>query len=47
MTALPTRRDEAFRYADIDALASVWSDLSPPQTIEIAAQQSLQHRHFR
>jgi Fe-S cluster assembly protein SufD len=42
MTALPTRRDEAFRYADIDALASVWSDLSPPQTIEIAAQQSLQ-----
>ena len=42
MTVLPTRRDEAFRYADIDALASVWSDLSPPQTIEIAAQQSLQ-----
>ena len=40
--ALPTRRDEAFRYADIDALASVWRDLSPPQTLQIAAQQKLQ-----
>jgi Fe-S cluster assembly protein SufD len=42
MTALPTRKLEAFRYADIDALASVWSELSPPETIEIAAQQKLQ-----
>ncbi|MEO5641343.1 MAG: SufD family Fe-S cluster assembly protein [Sphingomicrobium sp.] len=42
MTALPTRKLEAFRYADIDALASVWSDLSPPETIGIAAQQKLQ-----
>ena len=24
MTALPTRRDEAFRYSDLDALARVW-----------------------
>ena len=42
MTALPTRKLEAFRYADIDALASVWSALSPPERIEIAAQQRLQ-----
>ena len=42
MTALPTRHDEAFRYADIDALASVWDALGPPERVEIAAQQALQ-----
>ena len=42
MTALPTRKLEAFRYADIEALASVWSELAQPETIEIAAQQKLQ-----
>ena len=42
MTALPTRKLEAYRYADIDALASVWSDLAPPHRVEIAAQQNLQ-----
>ena len=42
MTALPTRKDEAFRYADIAALGEVWDALSPPDKIEIAAQQSLQ-----
>ena len=42
MTALPTRKDEAFRYADIDALASVWDALAPPERIAIAAQQKLQ-----
>lgn len=42
MTALPTRKLEAYRYADIDALESVWSDLAPPERVEIAAQQSLQ-----
>ena len=42
MTALPTRKLEAFRYADIDALASVWSELAPPARVEIAAQQKLQ-----
>ena len=42
MTALPTRKLEAYRYADIDALASVWSDLAQPQRIAIAAQQKLQ-----
>lgn len=39
---LPTRKLEAYRYADIDALASVWSELAPPERIEIAAQQKLQ-----
>lgn len=42
MNALPTRKLEAFRYADIDALASVWSALAPPEIIEIAAQQKMQ-----
>ncbi|MEO5578482.1 MAG: SufD family Fe-S cluster assembly protein [Sphingomicrobium sp.] len=42
MTALPTSRLEAFRYADIEALASVWSELAEPEIIEIAAQQKLQ-----
>lgn len=42
MTALPTRKLEAFRYADIDALASVWSGLNAPEKLEIAAQQTLQ-----
>ena len=42
MTVLPTRKLEAYRYADIDALASVWSELAAPERIEIAAQQKLQ-----
>ena len=42
MTALPTRKLEAYRYADIDALASVWSALAPPERIDIAAQQNVQ-----
>ena len=42
MTSLPTRKLEAFRYADINALASVWSELAPPSRVEIAAQQKLQ-----
>ena len=42
MTALPTRKLEAFRYADIDALASVWTDLAQPERIEIAAHHTLQ-----
>jgi len=46
MTALPTRKLEAYRYADIDALASVWSELAPPQRVEIAAQQKLQQIWF-
>ena len=42
MTALPTRKLEAYRYADIDALASVWTSLAQPERVEIAAQQKLQ-----
>ena len=42
MSALPTRKLEAYRYADIDALASVWCDLSPPEIIDIVAQQRVQ-----
>ena len=42
MTALPTRKLEAYRYADVAALASVWSDLAAPERIAIAAQQKLQ-----
>jgi Fe-S cluster assembly protein SufD len=42
MTAVPTRKLEAYRYADIDALASVWMSLAAPERIEIAAQQKLQ-----
>ena len=42
MTALPTRKLEAYRYADIDALASVWEELARPERVEIAAQQKLQ-----
>jgi Fe-S cluster assembly protein SufD len=42
MTALPTRKLEAYRYADIDALASVWTSLAAPERVEIAAQQKLQ-----
>ena len=42
MNAIPSRKLEAFHYADIDALASVWSDLAQPEVMEIAAQQKLQ-----
>lgn len=43
MTALPTPKDEAFRYADHKALAEVWNDLSAPEMLQIAAQQKVQH----
>ena len=42
MSALPTRKLEAFRYADIDALNDVWLTLAAPERIVIAAQQNLQ-----
>jgi Fe-S cluster assembly protein SufD len=42
MTALPTRKMEEYRYADIDALSSVWASLAAPERVEIAAQQMLQ-----
>jgi len=42
MTAHPTRKLEAYRYADIDALSDVWDGLAQPERVEIAAQQKLQ-----
>jgi Fe-S cluster assembly protein SufD len=42
MTALPTRKLEAFRYADIEALGEVWASLAQPNRIEIAAEQRVQ-----
>jgi Fe-S cluster assembly protein SufD len=42
MTALPTRKLEAYRYADIAALQSIWNDLAAPERLEIAAQQSVE-----
>jgi Fe-S cluster assembly protein SufD len=40
--SFPTRADEAYRYADLEALKRVWSDLAEPQDIGIAAQQKAQ-----
>jgi Fe-S cluster assembly protein SufD len=42
VTALPTRKLEAFRYADIAALGDVWDTLGQPDMLHIAAGQSLQ-----
>jgi len=42
VTALPTRKLEAFRYADIDALSSVWEQLAAPEFIQIAAHKIVQ-----
>jgi Fe-S cluster assembly protein SufD len=36
MSALPTRRDEAWRYADIDAVATLWP-VSPAEVIALEA----------
>lgn len=40
--ALPTRRDEAWRYSDLEAVASVWP-LPSPTRIDVAAGQSAVH----
>ena len=42
MNALPTRKLEAYRYADVAALASVWDDLGASERLVIAAQQKVQ-----
>ncbi|MDQ3079113.1 MAG: SufD family Fe-S cluster assembly protein [Pseudomonadota bacterium] len=42
MNALPTRKMEAYRYADVAALASVWSDLAHPERVTVAAHAKLQ-----
>ena len=33
MTALPTRKLEAYRYADVAALASVWTALAAHERV--------------
>ena len=38
----PTRKLEAYRYADVAALASVWNELAQPERIEVSARQELQ-----
>jgi Fe-S cluster assembly protein SufD len=38
--AVPTRRDEAWRYSDLEAVASVWP-VPAPEMIEVAAGQSV------
>ncbi len=40
--ALPTRRDEAFRYSDVDALAAVWPVAA--ERIVVAARDTLSHK---
>ena len=39
--ALPTRRDEAWRYSDLDALADVWPSGVVTETIAVPAGESL------
>jgi Fe-S cluster assembly protein SufD len=40
MLALPTRRDEAWRYSDLEAVASVWP-IAAPERITVAAGETL------
>lgn len=40
--ALPTRRDEAWRYSDLEAVATVWP-LPAPTRIDVAAGESAAH----
>jgi len=43
MTApFPTRRQEEWRYADLDALKVVWAELAEPLTVTVAVGESLQ-----
>ena len=43
MTApFPTRRQEEWRYADLDALKPIWEQLSAPESIAVLAAQSLE-----
>jgi Fe-S cluster assembly protein SufD len=42
-TTLPTRKDEAYRYADLSALDRVWHELAPPRTIVIPAGEQDSH----
>nr|WP_314441767.1 SufD family Fe-S cluster assembly protein [uncultured Sphingomonas sp.] len=40
---LPTRKDEAYRYADLSALDRVWHGLAPARRIDIAAGEQDAH----
>lgn len=40
MSALPTRRDEAWRYSDVDAAASIWP-VAAPEVIAVPAGETL------
>lgn len=40
LLAIPTRRDEAWRYSNLDALAAAWP-LNPPETIHVAPGDSV------
>jgi ABC-type transport system involved in Fe-S cluster assembly, permease component len=40
LLTLPTRRDEAWRYSDLDALAEAWP-LNPPEAIHVAAGEEI------
>ena len=43
MTALfPTRRQEEWRYADLDALKPIWEQLAEPETIVVAAGETFE-----
>jgi Fe-S cluster assembly protein SufD len=43
MTApFPTRKQEEWRYADLDALRPVWEEFAEPLTISVAAGESLE-----
>jgi Fe-S cluster assembly protein SufD len=43
MTApFPTRKQEEWRYADLDALKGVWSELAEPESIAVLAGQSVE-----
>ena len=43
MTApFPTRKQEEWRYADLDALKGVWSDLAEPESIAVLPGRSLE-----
>lgn len=42
MNALPTRKDEAWRYSDLEAVASIWP-LPAPSRIDVAEGDSVRH----
>lgn len=41
MNALPTKRDEAWRYADLKLLEGVWDQISAPEKITVKAGETL------